>query len=77
MWKKYPKPPAVPMRWTQRVGDVSPTPLFELLEKVSGTSKEVFWLKPSRLGAYVLPSWGIPVSSAASPRPEGAAIGYR
>ena len=28
------------------------------------------------LGAYVLPSWGIPVSSGASPRPEGAAIGY-
>ena len=54
-----------------------PTPLFELLEKVSGTSKEVYWLMLFMLGAYVLAPWGIPVSSAASPRPMGVAGGLR
>ena len=61
----------------QRIGDFLPYTPPELLEKVSGTSKEVYWLMLFMLGAYVLAPWGIPVSSAASPRLRGAAIGWR
>ena len=70
--EKVPKTTNVPMRLIQRVGVFLPDAPPKVT--VKAWSEFIYWLFVFSNFSRHTP-WGIPVSSAASPRPEGMAVG--
>ena len=68
------KAPRFRMRGPTSWGCFPNTPL-KLLEKSVVPKKEAYWRRSFMLGTFVLAPRGIPVSSGASPRPMGRAVG--